>query len=87
METRLSRNDKKTLKQNWDLMKERGERLNFKFDLDISSGCYAEFGTVGMSVYKYRNKRWYQKTINGWKELSFEQFVAKFNQEEWEEIT
>lgn len=44
------------------------------------------FGRQGMSVFKYRNKRWHRKTVNGWKELTFDEFMQKFNQVEWEEV-
>ena len=83
----MNKHDKEFLSLNWELMKEKAKRLGpVKFYLDISSGCYVEFGTYGISVNKYRNKRWYRKIVNGWKELTFDEFTVKFGQTEWEKI-
>lgn len=82
----MNKHDKDFLKANWDQMKEKAKWDLYKFDLDVSSSCYVTFGRQGMSVFKYRNKRWHRKTVNGWKELTFDEFMQKFNQAEWEEV-
>lgn len=83
----MNKHDKEYLSLNWDLMKKKAKQLgSVKFFLDISSSCYADFGTYGISVYKYRNNRWLRKIINGWKELTFDEFMVKFDQTEWEKV-
>ncbi len=54
--------------------------------MDISSSCYVAFGIYGISVYKYKNKKWQRKIVNHWKELNWKQFIEKFNETEWEVI-
>lgn len=40
----MNKNDIEVLKINWELMKEKAKICQYKFDLDISSSCYVEFG-------------------------------------------
>lgn len=89
---KLSKNDLQVLRRNWDLMQERAKVLNFCFSLDVSSSCYVTFGTFGLTVFKYdykdyrKNRRvnWYRKTVNGWKEMSFDEFLREFEELDWE---
>ena len=74
------------LKANWEKMQKKLEYSLSVEELDISNGCYASFGTVGVSVFKYRNKRWFRKIINHWKALSFAKFMEAFNKAEWEKV-
>lgn len=39
-----------------------------------------------MTVCKYKQNKWSSKTINYWKELTFEDFLSKFKTTEWEVI-
>ena len=82
----MNKNDIKILKENWEFQKERLKNTEYKEAIDISSSCYVEFGIYGVSVFKYLKGKWNRKTINYWRELSFGQFMDKFNEAEWEEI-
>lgn len=82
----MNKNDIKILKENYEHYRERLSDSKYKEDLDISSRCFVSFGTVGATIFKYKKNRWYRKIVNGWKELSFNEFMEKFNIVEWEEI-
>lgn len=72
------------LMENWERVKEMVWKTNHMHDLDIAGGCFAIFGTVGVTVWKFSKGAWRSKTVNYWKELSFRDFMAKFKEAEWE---
>ena len=82
----MSKYDIKILSQNWEFQKKRAKELMVCFTLDLSSSCYARFGTVGLTICKYKNGKWLRKVVNGWKELSFDAFLGQLNDAEWEAI-
>lgn len=82
----MNKHEKAFLKANWEQMQKKLQHSLCAEELEISVGCYVSFGTVGISVFKYKNKRWFRKIVNGWKKLTFIEFYAKFEQAEWERI-
>lgn len=82
----MNKGEKDFLKVNWEQMQKKLQYSLSAEELDVSNDCYVTFGTVGLSVFKYRNKRWVRKTINNWKKLTFAEFMAKFVQVEWEKV-
>ena len=82
----MNKHEKDFLKASWEQMQKKLQYSLSAEELNISNGCYATFGTVGLSVFKYRNRRWIRKIINGWKNLTFAEFMVKFEQAEWEEV-
>lgn len=82
----MNKHEKDFLKASWEQMQKKLQYSLSAENMDISQGCYVSFGTVGISVFKYRNKRWLRKTVNGWKELTFAGFMTKFEKTEWEKI-
>lgn len=80
----MNKHDIEMLKANWELKRELLKNWQYKESMDISSSCYVDFGTCGISVWKYRKGKWNRKIINYWRELNFEQFMEKFNNQEWE---
>lgn len=82
----MNKNDIKILKLNYESFRKRLADSRYKEDFDISSGCFVSFGTVGATIFKYKKNRLYRKIVNGWKELSFNEFMEKFNIAEWEKV-
>ena len=82
----MNKHERDFLKANWEQMQKKLQYSLSAEELDVSDGCYVTFGTVGISVFKYRNKRWLRKTVNGWKKLTFVEFMAKLEQGEWESV-
>lgn len=81
----MNKNDIKALKENYERYRERLTDSRFKEDLDISSSCFVSFGTAGATIFKCKKNKWYRKIVNGWKDLSFDEFMEKVNSMEWEE--
>lgn len=79
----MNKHEKDFLKAKWEQMQKGLQYSLSAVDMDVSASCYVTFGTVGLSVSKYRNKRWIRKTVNDWKSLSFTEFMEKFEQEKW----
>lgn len=82
----MNKHDKDLLELNWEIMRKNLKNAEYKHTFDISSSCYAEFGTCGIAILKYIKGKWQRKTINYWKELDFNKFMSKFNEEEWEMV-
>lgn len=82
----MNKHDKEILSLNWELKKEQLKEIPYQETMDISSSCYVTFGTCGVGIYKYRNGGWNRKTVNGWKNLSFNEFMERFDAEEWEAV-
>lgn len=82
----MNKHEIEMLKANWELKRESLKNWQYKESMDISSSCYVDFGTCGISVWKYRKGKWNRKIINHWRELDFEQFMVKFNNQEWEVV-
>lgn len=82
----MNNSDIKILKENYERYKEKLKNSTYKEDMDISSSCFVSFGTYGLTVFKFNNSkcRWKKKTINDWKNLSFDEFMKKFKETEWE---
>lgn len=81
----MTTNDKHILDLNWEPAQYRVKVSGKAETMDISSSCYVIFGTVGITVFKYKAGKWRRKTVNYWKELSFQEFIQKFNETEWED--
>ena len=82
----MNKYDIQLLKLNWEIMRNKLKNSKYKYTLNVSSSCYAQFGTCGISIFKYFKNKWHRKIINYWKELSFNEFIIKFNEEEWEMV-
>lgn len=82
----MNNRDIEILKQNYERYRERLKNSRYKEDMDISSSCFVSFGTSGLTVFKFNRAkcRWKKKTINDWKNLSFDEFMKKFREAEWE---
>lgn len=82
----MNKHDTKVLRMNWEPKKNQLKNANYMESMDISNGCYVDFGTYGISVWKYLKGKWSRKIVNGWKSLSFEQFMTELNNQEWEVV-
>lgn len=82
----MNNRDIEILKQNYEKYRERLKNSIYKEDMDISSSCFVSFGTSGLTAFKFNRAkcRWKKKTINDWKNLSFDEFMKKFRETEWE---
>ena len=80
----MNKQERSYLKNNWELHKERLKNVDYKDAIDISNNCYVEFGLCGIAVIKHIKGKWYRKIINYWKELSYEQFIKEYDEQEWE---
>ena len=72
------------LKEVWDNVRVN-KGITYSEDMGLSDTCYVIFGTYGMSVWKYRKKKWYRKIVNDWHNKSFDEFKQDYKTEEWEE--
>lgn len=81
----MNSSDIKILKLNYENYRQRLANATYKESLDISSGCYIDFGKYGLSVNKYdiSKKHWKRKTINNWKNLSFPELMKEYKKAEW----
>ena len=79
----MNEHDKNVLRQNLERMKVWLGADN-STSIDISSSCYAQFGTCGMTLFKWKNNAWHRKTVNYWRDMSFEEFIEQLNNQEWE---
>ena len=79
----MSENDKTFLRMNWERMKVWLGSDN-STSIDISSSCFAQFGTCGMTLFKWKNNAWHRKIVNYWRDLSFDEYLEQFNNQEWE---
>ena len=79
----MNEHDKAFLRLNWERMKEWLGKDN-STSIDISSSCYAHFGKCGMTLYKWKNNAWHRKIVNYWRDLSFDEYLKQFNNQEWE---
>lgn len=82
----MNNNDIKILKESYEMCKEKLNGSTYKEDIDISNSCFVSFGTYGLTVFKFNKAkcRWKKKIINDWKNLSFDEFMKKFKEKEWE---
>lgn len=72
------------LKEVWNSARtNRG--ITYSEDMSLSDTCFVTFGTYGMSVWKYRKKKWYRKIVNDWHNKSFDEFKKDYKATEWEE--
>lgn len=81
----MNKRDLEILKENYERMK------SFLKDgstdsMDISSSCYVQFGKYGLSCFKYQKSGWIRKIVNGWRDLTWEQFIEKYNDTTWERV-
>lgn len=82
----MNSGDIRILKLNYENYRQWLANVTYKKSLDISSSCYIDFGTYGLSVNKYdmSKQRWKNKIINNWKNLSFSEFMKEYKKSEWE---
>lgn len=82
----MNSDDIRILKLNYENYRQWLANVTYKKSLDISSSCYIDFGTYGLSVHKYdmSKQRWKNKIINNWKNLSFSEFMKEYKKSEWE---
>lgn len=82
----MNEHDLSFLRMNYEIQRKRLQYDTYATKMDISSSCYAIFGTIGLKICKYKDGKWLEKTVKPWKELDWNQFVEQFNNTEWEEI-
>lgn len=81
----MNKHDIKLLRLNYELQKFSVEHTGIASTFDISSSCWARFGTFGMTVHKYKGGRWCEKHVNGWRTISADECIEKLNNMDWEE--
>ena len=80
-EIRLSAEDKELLQEGYEKYL---DTLSSN-DCTLTHG-YAIFGTFGMALCQYKNRQWYRKIVNDWRDKSFSQLLTELDQLEWEAI-
>ena len=81
----MNANDIAMLREIYELQKEMMAKCNVKTSVDLSSSCYVDFGTVGLTVYKWKKEKWHKKHINYWRDISCDEAITSLKKERWSE--
>ena len=69
-------------KSDWDNFLRIIEREKNGFDWDIPGG-YIIFGSMVMSIHKLIKGRWMCKTVNNWRNKTYQQVNAELKEMKW----
>ena len=78
---RLSAEDQQLLREGY----EKNLNTLASNDCALTHG-YAIFGTFGLALCQYKNRQWYRKIVNDWRDKSFSQLLTELDLMGWEAI-